>query len=72
MGIAERLRRLEDQAKCSVASFDLFADMKRYEAIYEAIEAGSPRDIEDPDVRSCLEYERYFAELERTRDEAGS
>ena len=67
MGIAERLRRLEDRAKCHVPSYDLFADMKRYEAIFEAIEAGSSLDIEDPDVQTCLEYERYFAELEATR-----
>lgn len=72
MGIAERLRRLEDRAKCRVTSYDLFADMKRYEAIFEAIKAGSPLDIGDPDVQTCLEYERYFAEMGRTRDEAGS
>jgi len=44
--------------------------VRRYEAIFEAIEAGSPLDIEDPDVQTCLEYKHYFAELERARDEA--
>jgi hypothetical protein len=45
---------------------------KPAEEIYKALEAGSPLDIEDPDVQTCLEYERYFAELQRARDEAGS
>ncbi|MGD0953814.1 MAG: hypothetical protein ABR985_15735 [Methanotrichaceae archaeon] len=70
MGICKRLRRLEARAKGNMSSFDLFAQRKRYEEIYKALEVGSPLDIEDPDVRTCLEYERYFAELERTRDEA--
>jgi hypothetical protein len=43
--------------------------MKRYEEIYKALEAGSPLDIEDPDVQTCLEYEQYFADMERARDE---
>lgn len=70
MGIAERLRRLEARAKGETSSFDLFSRMRQYEAILEAIEAGSSLDIENPDVQTCLEYERYFAELERARDEA--
>ena len=72
MGIAERLRRLEAKAMCHEPCHDLFADMKRYEAIFEAIEVGSPLDTTDPDVQNCLEYEQYFAELERARDEAKS
>ena len=72
MGIAERLRRLEAKARCPKSSYDLFADMKLYEEIYKMLEADSHLDIEDPDVQTRLEYERYFAELEWTRDKAES
>jgi hypothetical protein len=72
MGIVERLRRLEDRAKYRMPSYDLFARMKRYEAIFEAIEVGSPLDTDDPEVKDCLEYEQYFADMERARDEAES
>jgi hypothetical protein len=67
MGISERLRRLEERAKGNTPNIELFALIKRYEAIFEAIEAGSPLDIENSYVVTCLEYERYFAELERVR-----
>jgi hypothetical protein len=71
MGIGERVRRLEARAKGNTSSIDLFAQMKRYETIFEAIEDGSPLDIEDPDVQTCLDYRQYFAEMEAMRDEAG-
>jgi hypothetical protein len=37
--------------------------MKRYEALFEAIEAGLPLDTNDPAVKEGLGYQKYFDSL---------
>jgi hypothetical protein len=63
--IEKRLSSVEAQAK--MPGCNLFARIKRYEEVYEALDAGLPLDANDPDVKTCLEYEQFFVELERQR-----
>ncbi len=62
-----RLEKLEAKTKAHLPRSDLFARMARYEEIYEAMDTGLPLDADDPDVKTYLEYEPYFAELEAMR-----
>jgi len=63
MDLSKRLSRLEAKAKHAPSS-DLFERMKRYEALFEAIEAGLPLDTNDPAVKERLGYQKYFDSME--------
>ena len=64
MDLCKMQSRLEAKAKHQALGPDLFAHIERYEAIFQAIEAGLPRDTNDPPAKERLGYQEYFDSLE--------